>query len=112
LPTYDYRCNSCGHTFELRQTFAADPITSCPKCQQEVRRLFHAPAIIYKGSGFYTTDYKRSSANSSDYSKEGSADGSASKESSKSEESTKGTTAKSDGDAKQELVKESAPSEA
>jgi len=108
LPTYDYRCSSCGHTFELRQTFAADPVTACPKCQHEVRRLFHAPAIIYKGSGFYTTDYKRSHANSSDSSK----DGSTSKDSSKSEESTKGTKTESGDGAKEKSVKESAPSEA
>lgn len=108
MPTYDYRCSSCGHTFELRQAFDADPVTVCPKCHQEVRRLFHAPAIIYKGSGFYTTDYKRSHANSSDYSKEDSD----SKDSSKSEESTKGTKAESGDGAKEKSVKESAPSEA
>ena len=107
MPTYDYRCSSCGHIFEIRQTFDAEPVTACPKCSNKVHRLLHAPAVIYKGSGFYTTDYKRSNANSSDNSK----DGSASKDSSKSEESTKGTKAESGDGAKEKSVKESAPSE-
>ena len=108
MPTYDYQCSGCGHTFELRQAFDADPVTACPKCRDRVRRLFHAPAIIYKGTGFYTTDYKRSQASSPDYSKEDSA----SSDSSKSKESTKSTKVEAGNDAKEKSVKESAPSEA
>ena len=47
-------------------------MTSCPKCNHDARRLFHTPAIIYKGSGFYTTDYKNNHTNSPDYSKDSS----------------------------------------
>ena len=60
MPRYDYECGNCGHVFELRQSFDAEPTGECPRCAGMSRRKFHAVPIIYKGSGFYTTDYKRS----------------------------------------------------
>jgi len=60
VPRYDYECLSCGHVFELRQSFSADPVGTCPQCEGRSRRKFHAVPVIYKGSGFYTTDYARS----------------------------------------------------
>jgi len=63
MPTYDYECRSCKHTFEAFQSIKDEPIKKCPKCGKSVRRLFGGGmGIIFKGSGFYTTDYKRSSA--------------------------------------------------
>ena len=59
MPLYDYQCDSCGHIFELRQSFSASTEGPCPRCQGNSRRRFHAVPIIYKGSGFYTTDYKK-----------------------------------------------------
>jgi len=61
LPLYDYQCTACGHSFELRQSFDSDPKASCPECQGDSRRKFSVVPVIYKGSGFYTTDYKKSS---------------------------------------------------
>lgn len=58
MPLYDYECLGCGHMFELRQGFDADPEGICPRCAGVSRRKFHPVPIIYKGSGFYTTDYK------------------------------------------------------
>ena len=58
MPRYDYECLSCGHLFELRQSFDSDPEGVCPQCEGKSRRKFHPVPIIYKGSGFYTTDYK------------------------------------------------------
>lgn len=61
MPTYEYECKSCGHAFELRQSMKAKPITDCPKCNTKgsVKRLIGAGAgVIFKGSGFYATDYK------------------------------------------------------
>ena len=59
MPTYDYKCLSCGHSFELFQLMTADPITKCYVCDGEVKRLIGAGAgPIFKGSGFYHTDYK------------------------------------------------------
>ena len=63
MPTYDYHCDACGHEFELFQSIN-DPIeTTCPKCRKEkLRRLFGAgAAIVFKGSGFYQTDYRSES---------------------------------------------------
>jgi putative FmdB family regulatory protein len=63
MPTYEYECRSCKHRFEEFQNINDDPIKICPKCGKSVRRLFGGGmGIIFKGSGFYTTDYKRSSA--------------------------------------------------
>ena len=61
MPRYDYECLSCGHVFELRQSFDDAPEATCPQCAGKSRRKFHAVPIIYKGSGFYTTDYKQTS---------------------------------------------------
>ena len=59
MPTYEYKCLSCGHHFELFQSMTADPVTKCFKCNGEVKRLIGAGAgPIFKGSGFYHTDYK------------------------------------------------------
>jgi putative FmdB family regulatory protein len=63
MPTYEYLCESCGHEFEELQSFKADPLKVCPKCHQEaLRRLFGTgAAILFKGSGFYETDYRSES---------------------------------------------------
>ena len=58
MPTYEYRCTA-GHTFEVFQSMAEDPVTKCEVCGKPVERVFHAPAVHFKGSGFYTTDYAR-----------------------------------------------------
>lgn len=64
MPTYDYQCSECGNRFELRQGFDAEPVEVCPRCQGRAHRRFHSVAVIYKGSGFYTTDYARKQASS------------------------------------------------
>jgi putative FmdB family regulatory protein len=62
LPRYDYQCTSCGHEFELTQSFKEAGSGDCPECSGEGRRVYHAVPVIYKGSGFYTTDYGRPKA--------------------------------------------------
>lgn len=59
MPRYDYRCVECDNYFELRQNFSEAGKGTCPLCFGEGRRVFHAVPVIYKGSGFYTTDYGR-----------------------------------------------------
>ncbi|HEX4590166.1 MAG TPA: FmdB family zinc ribbon protein [Gemmataceae bacterium] len=63
MPTYEYKCDACGHEFDELQSFSADPLTKCPKCKKKkLRRLFGTGAsIIFKGSGFYETDYRSES---------------------------------------------------
>jgi putative FmdB family regulatory protein len=64
MPTYEYRCKRCRHELEMLQSFTDAPLTRCPKCRKMgLERLIGAGAgIIFKGSGFYATDYKKGSA--------------------------------------------------
>lgn len=60
MPNYDYECTGCKNVFEKFQTMSEAPLKTCPKCQGPVERLIGAGAgIIFKGSGFYQTDYKK-----------------------------------------------------
>ncbi len=60
MPTYEYRCTSCGYEFEEFQSIAAEPLTVCPRCSGRIMRLISGGGgLIFKGSGFYETDYKR-----------------------------------------------------
>lgn len=60
MPTYDYKCNACGHAFEKFHSIMAAPVRKCPKCdKRKVKRLVGTGAgMIFKGSGFYITDYR------------------------------------------------------
>ena len=58
MPTYEYRCEN-GHRFEVFQSMSDDPVTACEVCGAPVERVLFAPAVHFKGSGFYTTDYKK-----------------------------------------------------
>ncbi len=77
MPTYEYQCQACDYTFEEFQSMSEPPLQKCPKCgKNSLRRLIGTGmGIIFKGSGFYETDYKRKSAPSGDKEK-GSSDGS------------------------------------
>lgn len=61
MPLYEYQCDTCGHRFEVIQKFSDEPLTECPKCQGPVRKLLSSPAIQFKGSGWYITDYAKKS---------------------------------------------------
>jgi putative FmdB family regulatory protein len=60
MPTYEYKCKHCGHEMEALQSITADPLTRCPKCRRKglVRLISAGVGLIFKGSGFYVTDYK------------------------------------------------------
>lgn len=60
MPTYEYICKECGHTFEAFQEMKMDPLKTCPNCQKDAlkRKIGTGAGIIFKGSGFYCTDYK------------------------------------------------------
>ncbi len=66
MPTYQYECKNCGHTLEEFQSITEAPLVRCPQCHTDslVRILGSGAGLIFKGSGFYLTDYKRSSTSS------------------------------------------------
>jgi putative FmdB family regulatory protein len=104
LPRYDYQCTVCEYEFELIQSFKEAGSGTCPKCEGEGRRVFHAVPIIYKGSGFYTTDYGRPKApveNGSKDTKESKTDSdSATSKASETKETKTESTAKSTSESK------------
>jgi putative FmdB family regulatory protein len=61
MPLYEYECKKCGHRFEKIQKFSDKQIRKCPECGGPVEQLVHAPAVQFKGSGWYVTDYARKS---------------------------------------------------
>lgn len=85
MPKYDYKCTSCDNEFELTQTFSEAGKGTCPDCAGDGRRIFHSVPVIYKGSGFYTTDYGRQKSSSTPSNKTESAKESANTADSKSE---------------------------
>ena len=100
MPIYEYRCEN-GHTFEVFQSMSEDSVSKCIECGAKCERVLSAPAIHYKGSGFYTTDYARkgkkapaASDSSSSSSDSGSSDKGSSSSSSSSDKSS--STSKSD----------------
>lgn len=77
MPTYEYGCKACGHRFEEFQSMSEEPIRVCPSCEKEsVERLVSGGAgLIFKGSGFYITDYARNNGSNGNGSKEKSSTG-------------------------------------
>ena len=60
MPLYEYQCDKCAHRFEVIQKFSDSPVDVCPKCGGAVKKLLSSPAIQFKGTGWYITDYARS----------------------------------------------------
>jgi putative FmdB family regulatory protein len=92
MPTYEYACKACGDHLEVVQSFKDDPLTECPKCSGELRKVFAPIGIAFKGSGFYKTDSRpapkeKSTSSSSSSSSESSSKSSETKTESKPVES-------------------------
>jgi putative FmdB family regulatory protein len=102
MPTYEYKCDACGNEFEKFQSITSDPIRKCPKCgKNKVRRLISAGAgLIFKGSGFYITDYRDNGYNESKKADNAS-----------SEKSADSKPAEGGGEAAKPTVSESKPAE-
>lgn len=69
MPLYEYQCDACSNRFERIQKFSDPPVETCPSCGGAVRKLLSSPAIQFKGTGWYITDYAKKSGTSSDSSK-------------------------------------------
>ena len=87
MPIYEYQCLQCAERSEIIQNISDPPSTHCPKCGGELKKLLSAPAIQFKGSGFYKTDYASSSSSSSASSSNSSSSDSSSSSSTSSSES-------------------------
>ena len=95
MPTYEYACRSCGEHLEVVQSFRDDPLTECPACKGQLRKVFSAAGIIFKVSGWHVKDYATSSSGSSGGSSSGER-GSSKSEDAKSD-SDRSSDSKSDG---------------
>ena len=60
MPTYQYACTACDHDFEAFQSFTEDSLTQCPECKGEIKKVYSAVGVVFKGSGFYKTDSAKS----------------------------------------------------
>ena len=89
MPLYEYRCLECDHQFEVIQKFSDPPVEKCPKCGGPVRKLMSSPAIQFKGSGWYITDYARKGASGGESKSESGAATDSKASSDKSEKSEK-----------------------
>jgi putative FmdB family regulatory protein len=102
MPLYEYECKKCGHRFEKIQKFSDKMVKKCPECGGQVEQMISAPAVQFKGSGWYVTDYakKTSSAGSS-------GEGGASKDKDKKEEKAKPDSSSKESSSKESSSKES-----
>lgn len=92
MPTYEYRCKSCGHEMEVQQAFSDDPLDTCPECQGPLRKVYGNVGIAFKGSGFYKNDARGSSSSGSSSSSTSSSTGTEAKPSSTEKATTPSTT--------------------
>ena len=66
MPTYEYACRECGQHLEVVQSFRDDPLSVCPSCRGRLRKVYGAAGIIFKGSGYYVNDSRKSGAKGAD----------------------------------------------
>src|SRR5436305_15087609 len=104
MPLYDYRCHKCGETFEVRQKFADELLKVHDECGGELERLISAPALQFKGTGWYVTDYGKNGKSPSTAKAESKSDGD-----SKSSDSKSSDTKSSSSETKSESKPSPAP---
>src|ERR1022692_470120 len=111
MPLYEYECEKCGHRFEKIQKFSDKMVKKCPECGGKVEQMISAPAVQFKGSGWYVTDYaNKSHAPSSDGGKDSKKEDKPKSDSSAKEGSSKDGSSK-DGSSKESASKESSSRE-
>lgn len=101
MPTYEYACKACEHSFEIVQSFSEDSLTTCPECaEDQLRKVYNAAGIIFKGDGWHIKDYGGSSSTSSTSSTDTSSDTSSSTSSTKDKSKKSSTSGSGDSAAK------------
>lgn len=112
MPLYEYECKKCGHRFEKIQKFSDKMVKKCPECGGQVEQMISAPAVQFKGSGWYVTDYaKKSSSPGSSGSGDSSSRDSSSKEKDKKDEKPKSDSGSKDSSSKESSPKDSSSKE-
>jgi len=99
VPTYQYACTECGHSFDIVQSFSDDSLSVCPECGGRLRKVFNAVGVVFKGSGFYRTDSrgKQSADTGSSSSGNGSGDSSSSTTKTSEKSSSNGSSSNTNG---------------
>ncbi|HUC05383.1 MAG TPA: FmdB family zinc ribbon protein [Acidimicrobiales bacterium] len=111
MPTYEYACRQCRHRLDVVQKFSDDPLTTCPECGGELRKVYGAVGIVLKGSGFYKTDSRASSPTSSSPGKDSGPSSDSSGSSTSPEPSSSGSSdSPPGGSSKDAKAKDAAPS--
>src|SRR5208282_856616 len=110
MPLYEYECKKCGHRFEKIQKFSDKMVKKCPECGGAVEQMISAPAVQFKGSGWYVTDYAKKSSSPGSSGDSGSKD-SGSKDKDKKEDKPKSEGASKDSSSKESSSKESSSKE-
>jgi len=110
MPLYEYECKKCGHRFEKIQKFSDRMVKKCPECGGQVEQMISAPAVQFKGSGWYVTDYAKKSSSQGSSGGDSSSQDSSSRDSS-SKDSKKEEKGKSDSSSKDSSSKESSSKE-
>ncbi len=103
MPLYEYQCKKCGHRFEKIQKFSDKMVKKCPECGGPVEQMISAPAVQFKGSGWYVTDYAKKSSSPGSSGDSGSKD--------KKDEKPKSDSSSKDGSSKESASKESSAKE-
>ena len=112
MPIYTYRCKECDHEFEVRQRMTDDPLTECPVCQGEIRRVVNSVGVVFKGKGFYVTDNRSGQSASLTTSKSEKGEKSSEAESSAATTESKSSETGGDAASKKETKTEKAASTA
>jgi len=94
VPTYEYACSTCGNHIEVFQRFSDEPLSVCGVCGGSLRKVFHPAGILFKGSGFYATDSRRSGKKSTSAESTSSSDTSSSESAKKAEKASPSTSTK------------------
>jgi len=110
MPLYEYQCKKCGHRFEKIQKFSDKMVKKCPECGGPVEQMISAPAVQFKGSGWYVTDYAKKGSSSASSSSSDSKDKKDEKKSESKESSTKDSSSK-ESSSKESSSKESSSKE-
>lgn len=101
MPTYEYQCTQCKHQFDIWQSVGEAP-PACPECGSEVKKIFHVPRVIFKGSGFYVTDLRAEKSAGSKSDKSDKAEGSEAKAGDGKESTATETKSETKSDTKSE----------